>query len=390
MSSDHTIKTCLQVLPGLGTGGVERGTIDMAEALVNAGWRALVTSSGGSCVRELERVGGEHILLPLATKSPLKIWKNAKLLSDLIAKQSVDVVHARSRAPTWSAHLARRTKDFPLVTTFHGVYGLGLFGLKKPYNRVMTIGRPTIAISDFIAHHVVHEYGLEEDQIRIIYRGVDLDVFNPTAVTSARMIDLVTKWRLPDDGPVIMLPGRLTSWKGQTLLVDALSLLDVGGRMPADWRCLLVGPSATGSSYRSRLQAHINSKGVAGNVQIIDDCRDIAAAYMVTDVVVSASTRPEAFGRVVAEAQAMGRPVVAPAHGAAPEIMLPGVTGWLFTPGDAQSLAGAIGQAIHIEPNDRSTLAERARAHVVEYFDKMDMVKATFDTYETALSHFQK
>ena len=113
MSSDHTIKTCLQVLPGLGTGGVERGTIDMAEALVNAGWRALVTSSGGSRVRELERVGGEHILLPLATKSPFKIWRNAKLLSDLIAKQSVDVVHARSRAPTWSAHLARRTKDFP-------------------------------------------------------------------------------------------------------------------------------------------------------------------------------------------------------------------------------------------------------------------------------------
>lgn len=379
-------KVCLQVLPAMGTGGVERGTIEVAAALVAAGWHALVASSGGQGVHELERVGAEHITLPLASKSPFVIRRNIDRLHEIITDKSVALVHARSRAPAWSAYWAAKKSATPFITTFHGVYGTGPLGLKKLYNQVMTWGRPLIAISDFIAHHLVREYGVDENFITVVPRGVDLAMFDPEAVASARMIKLASEWRLPDDGPVVMLPGRLTSWKGQELVIDALAVLAASDRLPQNLRCLLVGPGSGASSYRERLQNKVAALGLQGHVQIIEDCRDIVAAYMVTDVVVSASTRPEAFGRIVAEGQAMGRPVVAPAHGAAPEILLPGVTGWLFTPGDAPSLAGALVQALSLSVDQRADMARAARAHIFENYSRQAMTDTTLALYESALS----
>lgn len=383
---NQTDKVCLQVVPALGTGGVERGTIEVAAAAAAAGWRALVASSGGQGVHELRRVGGEHIELPLASKSPLTIWKNVERLKGVISNESVSIVHARSRAPAWSAYLAAQRAGASFVTTFHGVYGLGPAGLKKIYNQVMTWGRPVIAISDFIASHLVKEYGIDDNMITVVPRGVDLRSFNPEIVSSARMIKLATEWRLPDDGPVIMLPGRLTSWKGQELVVDALRVLADSQKLPETLRCLFVGPGSTGSSFRSRLESKVSASGLQGHIQLIEDCRDIAAAYMITDVVVSASTRPEAFGRVVAEGQAMGRPVVAPAHGAAPEILLSGVTGWLFTPGDALSLAGALEQALALSAGQRAEMAQTARAHISENYNLDFMTASTLAVYEEALA----
>ena len=370
----------------MGTGGVERGTIEVAEALVAAGWRALVASEGGLQVRELLRVGAEHIEMPLASKSPVVIRRNIKSLTDLITHRSVSIVHARSRAPAWSAYWAAKQTGTPFVTTFHGVYGLGPAGLKKIYNRVMTHGEVVVAISKFIANHLMTEYGVSEDRLRIIPRGVDLTTFNPETVSPARMVKLATEWCLPDDGPVIMLPGRLTSWKGHDLLIDALSVLARSGRLHDGLRCLMVGPGSIGSSYHDRLKAKLSATGLDGHVQIIEDCRDIVAAYMMTDVVVSASTRPEAFGRVVAEGQAMGRPVVAPSHGAAPEILLPGATGWLFTPSNAPSLAVALEQAINLPVQRREELAVQARSHIIENFGRDSMTASTIDIYESLLA----
>ncbi len=389
--SSRDEKTCLQVLPELGTGGVERGAINMAKALVESGWRALVASSGGARVREVERAGAEHITLPLNSKNLFVIRKNATSLAEVIRKYAVDIVHARSRAPAWSAFNAAKETDCPFITTFHGVYGLGPFGMKKFYNRVMTKGVSVIAISDFIHSHVSDEYGIDDSRIKTIPRGIDLEQFDPSAVTSARIINLAKDWRLPDDGPVIALPGRLTNWKGHLLLIDALAHLKKDNRLAGNWRCLLIGPRAANSSYPDRIESRIAARGLGGHVQIIDNCRDMAAAYMVTDAVVSASTRPEAFGRVVAEAQAMGRPVVAPAHGAAPEVMLPGVTGWLFTPGDVNSLAQALDRALSLNAEDRALLAERARDHVAERFSLENMVQSTLDVYEQVIdAHCQQ
>lgn len=327
----------LQVLPALVTGGVERGTVDMALSLVEAGWKAIVASSGGPMVRELLRGGAEHVTLPLASKSPLVIRANAARLERVITDHGVDIVHARSRAPAWSALKAAQKTGCHFVTTFHGTYNLGWFGLKQRYNAVMTRGERVIAISHFIAEHVHRIYGVDPDRIRVVQRGIDLKKFDPARVSPERIIQLAQKWRLPDGFQVIMLPGRLTRWKGQAVLIEALALL---GRH--DVRCLLVGSDQGRTGYREELVDLIRRRDLVDVVHIVDECGDMPAAYMLTDVVVSASTDPEAFGRVVVEGQAMGRPVIASDHGAPRETILPGETGWLAPAGDPRALADAL------------------------------------------------
>jgi glycosyltransferase involved in cell wall biosynthesis len=378
-------RTCLQVLPALVTGGVERGAVDMAIAQAAAGWRAIVASAGGPMVRELTRAGAEHVTLPLDTKNPIAIRNNTKLLSELIEREKVDLVHARSRAPAWSAHWAAEALGVPFITTFHGVYSLGLMGLKKRYNSVMARGTRVIAISEFIRDHIISEYGVAPERIRVIHRGVDTTTLDPNMISPKRLIALIERWRLPDDGRVVMLPGRLTSWKGHLLLIDALSELKRRSS-PFKIRCLMVGQDQGRTNYRASIMAHAAARGVDGIVQIIDDCNDLPAAYMATDVVVSASTRPEAFGRVVAEAHAMGRPVVAPDHGAAPEIIEDRVTGWLFNSGDAYSLADALTSALSLNQDGRIRLAEAAIARARALFDKADMCAKTLAVYDEVVA----
>jgi glycosyltransferase involved in cell wall biosynthesis len=379
-------RTCLQVLPALVQGGVERGTIDMAAAQVAAGWRAIVASSGGPLVREILRAGGEHLTLPLDTKNPIAIHRNIARLSEVIRSESVDIVHARSRAPAWSAWRACRDLGVPFVTTFHGTYGLGPFGLKRAYNQIMTRGVRVIAISEFIRAHLENEYGLPRERIRVIHRGVDTSTLDPNRVSPQRLIQLTQRWRLPDDGRVIMLPGRLTAWKGHLLLLDAIADLKRRAGGSLNVRCLMIGQDQGRIAYRDTIMAHATRLGIDGLVQIIDDCNDLPAAYMATDVVVSASTRPEAFGRVVAEAQAMGRPVVAPNHGAAPEIIVDGVTGWLFPPNDASGLTTALNAALSLDQDGRVHLAEAAIARAQGLFDKSEMCAKTLAVYDEVLA----
>ena len=217
-------RSVLQVLPALETGGVERGAVDIAAAVAAAGWRALVASSGGAMVRELVRAGAEHVTLPLARKSPFALRANVASLAALIESEGVDIVHARSRAPAWSAYEAARRTGRPFVTTFHGTYNFGN-ALKRWYNGVMARGDRVIAISDFIADHVRRNYGVGDERLRVVPRGIDLEVFDPARVNSERIVQLAAKWRLPDGVPVVMLPGRLTRWKGQAALIDALTVL---------------------------------------------------------------------------------------------------------------------------------------------------------------------
>ncbi|BAE49142.1 glycosyltransferase family 4 protein [Paramagnetospirillum magneticum] len=370
----------LQVLPALVTGGVERGTVDMAVALAEAGWKAMVASEGGPMVRELTRAGAEHITLPLASKNPLTIRANALKLADIIAANGVDIVHARSRAPAWSAWIAAQATGAHYVTTFHGTYNLGWFGLKQKYNAVMTRGEKVIAISDFIAEHARRIYGLEAERVRVVHRGIDMTRFDPTRVSPERIIQLAQKWRLPDGYQVIMLPGRLTRWKGQAVLIEALALL---GRH--DVRCLLVGSDQGRTGYREELVELIKRRDLTDVVHLADECSDMPAAYMLTDVVVSASTDPEAFGRVAVEGQAMGRPVIATAHGATNETVLPGRTGWLTAPGDPEALAQALDRFLALSGEERDLMAKDAMDFVRAKFSKESMCASTLDVYREVL-----
>jgi glycosyltransferase involved in cell wall biosynthesis len=368
----------LQVLPALNTGGVERGTVDIAEAVVEAGGQALVASEGGRLMHELQRAGAEHIEMPLASKNPLVMLQNVGRLRALIRARGVDIVHARSRAPAWSALLACRGTDARFITTFHGTYNR-IGPLKAFYNSVMTRGFRVIAISHFIADHMAAAYGVERRRIRVIHRGVDVNLFDPRNVPAARVISLATQWRLPEDVRVIMLPGRLTRWKGQALLIEALARLD-----REMVRCLIVGGDQ-GGSYRRELDRLVARLGLESVVQFVGECTDMPAAYMLADVVVSASTDPEAFGRVMVEAQAMGKPVVGAGHGASAELVLPGETGWLFEPSKAASLAAALDRAMDLDADAREALAKRAIVNVRANFTKELMCAKTLEVYGEVL-----
>jgi glycosyltransferase involved in cell wall biosynthesis len=371
--------TVLQVLPELAVlAGVERGAIEIAGAVAQAGGRAIVASQGGAVAYEVGRAGGVHVELPLKSKSPFVIYKNIGRLQELIAAEKPDIVHARSRAPAWSAYYAAKRMGVPFVTTFHGTYSVGnLFKLR--YNAVMTKGARVIAISDFIAGHMRQIYGVPTSKIRIIHRGVDLEKFNPAKVSAERVIQLANKWNLGDGAPVVMLPGRLTRWKGQSLFIDAAERVK-----NKDAVFVLVGADQGRSAYREELEARAAKLG--GRVRLLDNCNDMPAAYMLTDIVVSASLEPEAFGRVIPEAQAMGRPVIAANHGGAKETVIEGETGFLFPPGDADALAAAIDKVLTVRGPAREILAAKAMANIRDHFSSAAMCRKTLAVYAEVLA----
>ena len=370
--------TVLQVLPGLVSGGVERGTVDMAQALVAAGWNSLVASAGGPMVREIERAGATHITLPLASKNPLVMRANVRRLAEIIRQHGVDIVHARSRAPAWSARSAAKRAGAHFVTTFHNAYR-GKSWLKRRYNAIMAEGERVIAISRFVAERAAAAYGVPWDRIRIVHRGVDVKRFDPEKVAADRIVRLAGEWRLPDGVPIVMLPARVSRWKGHTVLIEAMRQLN-----RPQVHVLLVGGGGS-PRYQASLTQAIRRAGSAVTFRMLGECRDMPAAYMLADIVVSASTEPEGFGRVTVEAQAMGRPVIATAHGGSAETVVPGETGWLVPPGDAAALAEAIGRALDLPAEERRALALREIAHVRADFSIAVMAARTIAVYEELL-----
>lgn len=370
----------LQVLPAMVSGGVERGTVDMARAIRLAGGVPIIASAGGPMAAEAERRGARHVTLPLDSKSPLALWRNVGRLAAVIERHRVDLVHARSRAPAWSAWQAARRTGRPFVTTVHNVYGEGGGPIKRSYNAIMGHGDRVIAISDFVAEAAIVRYHAGAALVRVIPRGIDLDAFDPWAVSPERLAALAQAWRLPDGMPVVMMPGRLTRWKGQEVLIDALARL---GRH--DLRCLIIGSDHGHGGFHAALERRISRLGLEDVVHLVTECPDMPAAYMLADVVVSASTRPEGFGRVAVEGQAMGRPVIATDHGGARETVLPGETGWLVPPGDAGAIAAALAEAIALDGAEREALAARAREHVERHFSRDVMCGRTIAVYNELL-----
>jgi glycosyltransferase involved in cell wall biosynthesis len=370
----------LQVLPALVTGGAERGAIDVAAALHQAGGTPLVASAGGPMARELERWRIPHFTLPLDSKNPLVMRRNVDRLSRIIREHNVDIVHARSRAPAWSALGAARRTGVPFMTTFHAPYNFS-GKLKRFYNSVMAKGDRVIAISEFIRDHILASYEIDPARIRVIHRGIDINNFSPDRVSPERVIQLAKAWRLPDDHQVIMLPGRLTRWKGQSVLIDALAKL---GRR--DVLCLMVGSDQGRTGYRQELEEQTKRLGLESVVRLVDHCNDMPAAYMLADVVVSASSDPEAFGRVIVEAQAMGRPVIVTNHGAVRETVIAGETAWAVPPNDADALAEALADALGLDADQRAILSERAMNYVNARFTRDRMCSDTLAVYDELLA----
>lgn len=367
----------LQVLPALVSGGVERGTVEIAAALVAAGFRAIVASAGGPLAAEVEAVGGRHVTLPLDRKSPGALLGNASALRRVVQGEGVRLVHARSRFPAWSALMAARRAGARFVTTYHGTYNEGFPG-KRLYNSVMARGDRVIAISAHIAALVRDRHGVGPDRLRVIPRGVDAARFDPEAVSADRVAALRRAWDVPVGRPVVILPARLTRWKGQAVLLEALS------RLPEPRPVVVLAGDAQGrDGYAAELRAAADALGDA--VRIPGPVADMPAALALADVVIHASTDAEAFGRTVIEAQAMCRPVIASDLGGPRETVEEGVTGWRVPPGDLGALAAAIVRVLAMPAAERAAVGANARAGVLERYTTSAMQAATLDVYRELL-----
>lgn len=367
----------LQVLPELNQGGVELGTIEIASELQKRGIENYVASAGGRMAYNLERMKVKHFALPLKTKNIFKLYINSWRLSKIIKEYGVTIVHARSRAPAWSAYWAAKRCGVHFMTTFHGTYGLGPWGIKKIYNKVMTLGERVIAISNHIKEHIIKNYGTDEGKIRLIARCVNMENFNVETTTAERMIKLMEENHIPEDKPLVTLIGRLTGWKGQRLLIEALAKIK-----DEDFHCLLIGDDQGRVKYAEELHEMIAKYGMTDRYTFIRHVSDVPAAMMISEVVLSTSLDPEAFGRIAIEGQAMGRVVVASNIGGSKETIIDGVTGRLFESGNADDLAAAIRWALHLSSEEREKIGAAAIKNVKEHFTKQIMCDKTIVVYD--------
>lgn len=376
--------TLLQVTPELETGGAEQTTVDVARAVVRAGGKALVASRGGRMAARLEADGGTLIPMPAQSKNPLVLFDNAIRLIGVIRDAQVRIVHARSRAPAFSALWAAKATDTPFIATYHGVYN-ARGGLKRWYNSIMTRGEMVIANSEYTRRHVIDEHGIAPDKVVAIPRGIDLARFDPAAVSAERVEALRTAWRVDsaDKRLKILLAGRLTRWKGQRLLIDAAAKLKARGE--DRFLILLAGDDQGRSAYRAELEQAIAAANLGDNVRIVGHCEDMPAAYLLADIAAAPSLDPEAFGRTAVEPQVMGRPVLAAAHGAATETVVEGKTGWLVARGDVDAWAQALMKAVKSTPARRSTMGAAARERACRLYSVDAMCEATLAVYARLL-----
>ncbi|GAB4518578.1 MAG: glycosyltransferase family 4 protein [Amphiplicatus sp.] len=384
--------TVLQVIPALDAGGAERTTLEIARAVVEAGGRALVACRGGRLGAQIEAAGARVVPMPVHSKNPLTLWANRARLLDLIRREGVDIVHARSRAPAWSALWAARAAGVPFVTTYHGAYRAN-GPLKRFYNSAMVRGDLVIANSAFTAAVIRARYDLPPGRLAVIPRGADLGYFDPAEVSPERVAALRRAWRLPAAGEafVLLLPGRLTPWKGHETAIAALARLvndpsrRGAGNQPV-LRLIFAGDAQGRDGFEAFLRAEIERRGVRDMIHLVGHCADMPAAYALADVVLAPSLRPEAFGRVAVEAGAMARPVIAADHGGARETVLDGETGVLVPPDDPEALADAIREIAAMPAPARAAMGARARARVAENFSTAAMCAATLDAYRALVA----
>jgi glycosyltransferase involved in cell wall biosynthesis len=383
--------TILQIIPQLDTGGAELSTIEIVEAISRAGGRALVATEGGRLSSRVTAAGGELIAFPAATKNPFRVLWNARALQRIIAARNVSLVHARSRAPAWSALLAARRARVPFVTTYHGAYA-EQGSLKRLYNSVMARADVVIANSEFTAGLIRQRYRTDLARIRVIHRGVDCASFDPDAISPERLEALRRRWGIAASDRIVLQAARLTHWKGQSVLIEAAGILRSRAALPDDVAIILAGDAQGRDEYVDVLRHRIDVLGLNRSVHLVGHVDDIPAACAMAHVTVVPSIEPEAFGRAATEAQAMRSPVIATRLGAPPETVLAEpdarpdeITGWLVPPGDAGTLSIMLSRALTMTPGARKAIGDRARANVVEHFTLEAMKAATLQVYDELL-----
>ena len=395
-------KTVLQVIPTMDLGGAERTTVEMTRAIVAAGGRAIVATSGGRLCDDVIACGGEVERLPVASKNPLVIWQNIERLRSLFDRRQVDLVHVRSRAPAWSCLFAAQKSRLPLVTTYHGAYG-GQSSFKRFLNSSMVRSDRVIANSEFTAGAIAVNYKDVENRMITIPRGADLTQFCPSKIGCERILKLEKDWGIsrkgsPDPGRnIFLMPARMSEWKGHKLVISALKRLKEGHfyknspdsvgatGQRRKLTVVFVGDDEAGAEYVESLQSEIEEFGVREMTSFVGHCADMPAAYSLADAVLSPSLRPEAFGRVAVEAGAMSKIAIVADHGGARETVVDGVTGFRHRPADSEDLARKMANVLEMPRSMLDQMGDAARDNVQRNFSIDAMTNATLKVYASLL-----
>lgn len=371
----------LQIIPNLGAGGAEQSCIDIVAGLKARGDRAIVVTSDGHRVGEVDVLGGERYERNVASKNPAVIVNNALWLAQFIRSQRVDIIHARSRAPAWSAWLASRITGCRFVTTFHAAYQFSN-PFKQAYNSVMAKADHVIAVSQELAQHVADHYGVAHNRLTVIYRGIDVDRFNPAVIDPAKQVAMRQQWQASEDERIILFPARLSPIKGHKLIIDALSPITAALDKV---KLVIIGDDQGRSSYLRELETMIVAKGLQDKVKLVPHCADMPTAYSLATLVVVPSLVPEGFGRVPVEAMAMGVPVIASNLGAIKETVLDGETGWLLPVDDPEPWSKQILQALDLPDAQRRDMATKGMKRTRTLFNHKHMIAETLAVYDALL-----
>ena len=377
----------LQVIPKLGYGGAETGCYDLAHYLHEQNAKSYIVTSGGPLLKFIDKKKVKLIRLPVQSKNPIIIFLNSIILSIIILFCGINIIHARSRAPAWACLIASKITRRKFVTTFHGTYNFsGKF--KKFYNSVMVRSDLIIAGSNFIFSHIKENY-FEflklKKKLLVIFRGINVDYFDPSTKLETDEKKLLEKWKINKEKKIILVPGRLTSWKGQELLIEAINLVKIELGYEA-FHVVILGSDQGRNLYKKKLIGLTEQYHLTNQIKFIDHCEDMALAYQVSDIVISPSIEPEAFGRVAVESQSMEKLIIASNIGGSNETIINEKTGFLFESGDANSLSKKIIRAITIDETSLKLIGKEARKNIIEKFNVEKMCFSTYSEYKKLLN----
>ncbi len=377
----------LQVIPKLGYGGAETGCYDIAHFLAENNCKSIIVTSGGPLIKYVRKQKVKIIKLPVNSKNPIILLFNTIALILIQIFYRIDIVHARSRAPAWSCYLSTFLTRRKFVTTFHGTYNFKN-KLKKFYNSIMVRSKLTIAGSNFIFDHINENYGSylnNKKKLLVIFRGINLNYFNPKSISDIKLLKLKRDWKVEDDKFKILLPGRLTNWKGQINFIEALNIL-IEDYKNDSFQAFILGSDQGRNVYKKKLQSLIDRYNLNKKIKFIENCREMPLAYAISDVVISSSIEPEAFGRVSVEAQAMQKPVIATNLGGSKETIVNNKTGILYKFDDPRELAKNINSFMDTDKLALNIMGVEGRKNVMKKFDVDKMCQSTFNEYKKLLN----
>ena len=378
----------LQVIPRLGYGGSETGCYDLAHYLVENDCSSYIVTSGGALLRYVNKKKVKVIRLPVHSKNPILMFFNSLILIFIILFFNISIVHARSRAPAWSCLLATKVTRRKFVTTFHGTYNFNGF-MKKFYNSVMLRSDLIIAGSNFIFSHISENYSEYlinlKKKFLVIFRGINTDYFNSNIIKQLEENKLISFWNIDKNKKLILLPGRLTSWKGQEMFIEAINLVN-RELNPETFNVIILGSDQGRKIYKQKLLRLVEQHRLANQVKFIDNCKNMPVAYKISDLIVSSSIEPEAFGRVSIEAQSMEKPIIASNIGGSKETITNDKTGFLFEAGKPESLSKKIIEVLQLDETTLKFLGNEGRKNVIKKFNIEKMCFSTYLEYKKLIN----